>query len=259
MTRSSFSSRAQLVGWWVAGLTTAACSRLIGIEELTLLQHAPKDDGGSADADQDVGPGVNADAGDSAPSVGPDGAIADASIDEGAAPEDGATADARDDRIDAGPSVRTVSGRLIDEWGHPLANVALLVGGKSVSTQAPNGTFAADIAGAYDVAFVAPDGTRWAYLGLTSNSPTLEIYSEPKRSQYLQGQIQGVSSPLLQDMHFAWSFGSDDGIGFGSALPGDRVEYGDTSVDWRDRPRPRARSALSVGKQVGRARPMRSR
>jgi hypothetical protein len=34
-------------------------------------------------------------------------------------------------------------------------------------------------------------------------------------------------------MHFAWSFGSGDGIGFAGALPGDRVEYGDTSVDWR--------------------------
>src|SRR5258705_12550635 len=94
--RSFFANGARLAAWIVAGLTTAACSRVIGIEELTL--RAAKDDGGGVDAHQDVGPGENADAGDSAPSVGPDGAIADTSADEGATPSDGTIADAREDR-----------------------------------------------------------------------------------------------------------------------------------------------------------------
>jgi hypothetical protein len=79
------------------------------------------------------------------------------------------------------PTGGSVTGHVIDFWGHPVPSLQVQIGATRVSTD-ENGAFTvADVPAEYDVSMVYSDEVwlrvaAWAYLGLTRRDPTLQVY-----------------------------------------------------------------------------------
>jgi len=78
----------------------------------------------------------------------------------------------------------TVTGHVIDFWGHKLSGVPVLIGTALTSTDEHGAFTVPNVPGSYDVALTIDyqgDGPRnvysWAFLGITRRDPTLQVYS----------------------------------------------------------------------------------
>jgi len=117
------------------------------------------------------------------------------------------------------PSSGPVRGVLIDARQRPLANVALHIGDRDVTTDGL-GKFSIDgVAASYDVSFKlqtivdqTPATHAWRFEGLTRRDPTLQVY--PASEQQLASLIwhtQGATFPLQADQRMLAGFASPDG------------------------------------------------
>ena len=79
----------------------------------------------------------------------------------------------------AGDGSRTVTGKVIDFWGHPLPNVPVGIGDATAATDAAGKFVIPDVTPPYDVS-LRIENTRlrygWVYLGLNRLDPTLQVY-----------------------------------------------------------------------------------
>lgn len=99
-----------------------------------------------------------------------------------------------------GPPDETVSGRLIDYWRSPLADVPITIGTTTVLTNSLGEFTFADVAPEYDVSLVV-DAYGWRFEGLTRRDPTLQVYQgrESRRGSFVltpEGETLGASRTL---------------------------------------------------------------
>jgi hypothetical protein len=189
----------------------AACSSVLGIEELHQGPppgSAGQDNGNAGDkatgGDRPANggaPGTSGSAGkghggDSTGSGGSEGGTTSrgGATSQGGATSEAGAGDAGGDVGNSGaggepPVVTTaVHGRVIDYWGHKLANVPVEIGGKLVTTDELGGFVIDQVPAEYDVSLLVEfpdnyDGEHygWVFQGLTRRDPTLQVYAGLKR------------------------------------------------------------------------------
>jgi hypothetical protein len=195
---------------WASLLTLAACSSLLGID--TVHEGPPPGDagqggdgtagaaaggaathagnGGGAGKASAGGSAGKGSAGDnSAGDLSGAGVAGDLSVaGSGAGGTGGAHAGAGGAGTSgsggAGSGGTTVTGHVIDYWGHPVPNVPVQIGDTLATTNAQGVFVAASVPAQYDATLVidySDSGARrlygWAYEGLTRRDPTLQVYS----------------------------------------------------------------------------------
>jgi len=132
----------------------------------------------------------------------------------------------------------TVTGHVIDFWGHKLSGVPVEIGGTMVTTDDAGAFTIGNVASEYDASLVVeyPDNYDghvfgWVYQGLTRRDPTLQVYAG------LEHQSGNVSiTPTHADVTLtagrtqSISFGGPDGNWDFTGV--DAQGYGETSVGW---------------------------
>lgn len=109
----------------------------------------------------------------------------------------------------------TVSGTVIDVWGHPLPSVAISIGSEVTATDAQGKFSVANVAATYDATLVVRPGFgggsgsyAYVYQGLTRRDPTLQVY---------RGVGDQSANPIITPMGAnamntnVFAFGSPDG------------------------------------------------
>ena len=226
-------------------LALAACSSLLGIEE---LHEGPAPDGASGADNGDSGSGgrsASGSGGDTKPQGGSSPTAGSSGRGHGGAAAGGVSVagtagDATGDAGAAGAPVTNsaVHGHVVDFWGHQLSGVPVEIGGTLVTTD-DHGAFTIEgVAAEYDASLVVefPDNYDgqvygWVYQGLTRRDPTLQVYAG------LEAQSGNVSiTPTHADATLtagrtqSFSFGGPDGNWEFTEVGAQG--YGQTSVGW---------------------------
>jgi len=239
----------------------AACSSLLGIEEVH--EGPPPDGANGGESDGNSGSGGSSKGGSSSTagssgrgqSGGANGgeAAAGAAGESGEGGEGGEAAGGTGTAGHAGTAGSagtaggaggpatdtTVRGHLIDYWGHKLSGVPVEIGGTLVTTDNLGAFTIPNVAAEYDASLVVefPDNYDgevfgWVFQGLTRRDPTLQVYTG------LERQSGNVSiTPTHADVTLtagrtqSVSFGGPDGDWDFTDVGA--LGYSQTSVGWR--------------------------
>lgn len=130
---------------------------------------------------------------------------------------------------------KTISGKVVDGYGTPLAGRTVLIGGSSTTTDAAGAFTLTGIATPYDLVVLAPAPNKIAtvYMQLTRTDPTLPDLSESGQTPMnatVQGTISGGNSlPTAAGTLTLVTWGSPDQLTFGTYL--DAASYS-FNVSW---------------------------
>jgi hypothetical protein len=136
----------------------------------------------------------------------------------------------------AGSGGTTVTGHVIDYWGHPVPNVPVQIGDTLASTNAQGVFVAGGVPALYDATLVidySDSGSRhiygWAYQGLTRRDPTLQVYSGlVQRSANIV--ITPSNAVLNSTRALTVALGGPDGSDEFTGVEANGVQ---TTTDWR--------------------------
>ena len=207
-------------------LSVAACSALLGIEEVH-EGPAPGSDGGtsgsaeggaSAHAGTSLGGSVNA----GAPSGGSvtGGALNGGSENGGdeSAGMAGTNVEASG-AAGAGEPGSPVHGHVIDYWGHALPKVPVEIAGQQTVTDAQGAFSFADVPSEYDASLVAEyeffvtQRLAYVYQGLTRRDPTLQVVRGSELfSANFDTTFTGAQQSVTGSRSFTFAMGGPDGV-----------------------------------------------
>jgi len=112
----------------------------------------------------------------------------------------------------------TVTGHVIDYWGHKLPSIQVEIGGTKVSTDAQGAFTIPNVAAEYDASLVVKvadtaEVAGWVFQGLTRRDPTLQVYLElVSRHQYVDVEGgAGLASALTASRTFSVATAGPDG------------------------------------------------
>ena len=226
----------------LALLGIAACSTVIGIEELESGQRAnggsesvldaganslggssgrvqgPVASGGAADAlgGRSATGGATASAGNATGGAAAGGV----SSSTGGTSTDGGTSStgaAGEESGGAGGSViesGTVSGTVIDFWKHPLANVPIGIGSMTTITDRDGKFSIPDVTPPYDIWLrieTPAPGYAWVYLGLTNLTPTLQVQDGNTTARSASVTLYADGAEFDPEDTVSYAVGSPDG------------------------------------------------
>jgi len=202
------------------GSGVAACSSLLGIEDLSTEGGPPGGSGGNNGTAGSVGTagiagatgggvvagtGGEATGGSAGSSVGTGGAMQDSGATDGVAAD-----------VATGPM--TVHGHVMDLWRRPVANAPVTIGATMTTTDAMGAFSAAAITAPYDVGVIVKITTNfgihtqgWLYKGLHRADPTIQVYqASDDRSGSFHTLLSGVTFGA-DTQQVEIGFGSPDG------------------------------------------------
>jgi hypothetical protein len=198
----------RLLPWASLGALLAACNGILGIEDLYEGERpgvgGTSDDGGTVNPPGGDGSGgtVNPTGGDgSGGVVTPQGGDGSGGVvtPQGGDGSGGAVTPQGGDGGGGSPEPvgGSVTGHVIDFWGHPVPSLQVQIGSTRVSTDESGAFTVPDVPTEYDVSMVYTDAVwrqavAWAYLGLTRRDPTLQINIGAQRRD---GSLDVVFSP----------------------------------------------------------------
>jgi hypothetical protein len=113
------------------------------------------------------------------------------------------------------PADHTVTGKVVDFFGNPVANATLQIGEDTTSSDADGEFTFENVPGEYEIsALVKREGNGkwygWVYQGLTRRDPTLQVY-QGRDSRYCQMELNTTgATPGANDVIIS-SIGSADG------------------------------------------------
>jgi hypothetical protein len=147
----------------------------------------------------------------------------------------GGDGDSGGDGGTGGGTPGTVTGTVIDFWGHKLAAVPVEIGTELVTTNAQGVFTIADVAPRYDLQLVVhwtvgrEESYGWRFEGLTRRDPTLQVWAGlPSRSGFME--FTPENADLTGDRTLTAVFGGPDGAPYYS----DIGENGfNSTLDWR--------------------------
>lgn len=246
--------RAGVAGALALTLALAACSNLLGIED---LHEEPAPGGGDSGSQSASGSGGLGAQGGRAATAGTSGrgqagnstgGAAGGQATGGSAAGGSAAAGAAGELSDAGafggagaPPVvgTTVHGHVIDFWGHQLSGVPVEIGGTLTTTDGTGAFTISGVAAQYDASLVVefPDNYDgqiygWVFQGLTRRDPTLQVYAGLVRQTADVSVTPAHADVTLTDGRTqSVSFGGPDGD-FDFTEVG-ALGYSQASVTWR--------------------------
>jgi len=110
----------------------------------------------------------------------------------------------------------TISGKVVDDIGQPLANRTVLIGSISTTTDSSGAFTLKGVATPYDLTILAPAPTKFAsiYTGLTRTDPTvpdLSVTDSPTMNATIKGTLSGGDPfPTAPDVVTVVTWGSMD-------------------------------------------------
>jgi hypothetical protein len=227
--------------WLLLPLTLvgAACSTILGIEDIHGDPKPGTGDGGDGNGGTGSGTSGTSGASGSVGSGGTSGAsgstgIGGTSGDAGSGGEGdmggGGTGGVPD---------RTVRGKIVTTWMQPVPNTTVMIGDAQADTDA-NGEFEIpDVADEYDAKFVLNYDVfgnvrtyGWVYLGLTRRDPTLQVYNGlAARSGNIGIDPNDLTGTAFDNRTLAVALGGPDGAStYSVPLPNG---YAQTSAGWQ--------------------------
>ena len=242
MSESRGSSSSSRVGRLAAlvsllALTLAACSSLLGIEELhegpasgsgaesgaaSAGRSGANGDGKGGSAGKAQGGNNNANAGNGEMS-GDTGAAGDGTTQGGSG--NGGNGNASNAGGSSGSSGSggsvggtPVTGHVIDYWGHKLPSIPVEIGGTKVTTDAQGAFTIPNVPAQYDATLIVKvadtaETAGWVFQGLTRRDPTLQVYFDlMSRYQYLDVEGgAGLATALTSSRTFSVAVAGPDG------------------------------------------------
>ncbi|HYP99100.1 MAG TPA: hypothetical protein VER96_10515 [Polyangiaceae bacterium] len=112
----------------------------------------------------------------------------------------------------------TVTGHVIDYWGHQLSGIPVEIGGTKVTTDAQGAFTIPNVAAQYDASLIVKvadtaETAGWVFQGLTRRDPTLQVYLDlVSHSQYLDVEGgAGLTTALTGSRTFSVAVAGPDG------------------------------------------------
>ena len=207
-------------------VVVSACASVLGIEELGSGDGGATGGGSGMSPAGGGGAAVANSGGAAGASVGASGGngTGGTDLEGGVGTGGGATGGAGGQTVadaapvEAGPSIVTVQGRVIDRWRHAMPNVPIVINNKPTTTDT-NGAFTmAGVQTPYDVNLVVQYSNgpySWLYQGISRANPTLQVdtWVMPFRySETFDLAITKPAFPLPNNTLAGFSWGSPDGL-----------------------------------------------
>ena len=205
-------------------LGIAACSSLLGIEDVHQGPAPGAEAGTSGEPDGGESNGGFANAGGANGGAAQAGSAMGGAPDAGAAGKDSAGAgnsagsSGEAGAAGAAPIGSTVTGHVIDFWGHKLSNVPVEIGGKQVLTDFQGAFAIADVPDEYDVSLIiqfvstVTQTHGYAFQGLTRRDPTLQVYTGTADvSALLDTSFTGTAQSVTGKRTLSFAMGGPDG------------------------------------------------
>ena len=218
------------VGALASLLSVAACSALIGIEEVHEGPVPGSEGGTSGKADAGSNPNGGSEQGGTAHAGTSSGGTSNAGTSNAGTSNGGTSNGGTDtagaagmgDEAGAGgalPGGSPVHGHVIDFWGHFLAKVPVEIGGKQTVTDAQGAFSFDDVPDAYDVSLVAEyeffvtQRLAVVYQGLTRRDPTLQVVRGSEQlSANFDTNYTGTTQSVTGTRSFTLAMAGPDGV-----------------------------------------------
>jgi hypothetical protein len=212
---------------WLLGL--GACTSVLGIED---LHDGPRPDGtgdtnaGGSESTNTGGKSNTGGKNNTGGSTSPGGSSDNPGAGAGNEPS-GGTGNMAGAGNEAGaggavtPVTGPVTGKVIDRWSVPIADVTVQIGAQQVSTDSKGVFTVPNVPATYDLSLLVNNGDGWVYQGLTRRDPTLQVFrGHPYRSNFVD--LTPSKATLV----------ANEQISLAVSTPTGSVENPDTGIDF---------------------------